>query len=98
MFSGVLILNPSKLDSDHVFIGGKMWAHWLTLCQPFYYYDIEKSFSVRPEKRWRGVFWYAYKRINGKLHNLYIGAAEDVTYKRLREIADQFEQLAAPDG
>lgn len=50
-------------------------TQWFDFCEKL---DLIDSFSfdrvtLRKEKRRGGLYWYAYKRINGKLINYYCG-------------------------
>lgn len=65
---GVLYTNDEhtgvKLDSAE-------WLEWLTLGRTFY---LEASgWTIRPEKRGRGLYWYAAKKIDGQTIKRYLG-------------------------
>src|SRR5438270_55389 len=49
------------------------WIGFLEDREPFYYQDGENGFSVRGQAHRLGYFWYAYKRIDGKLYKKYLG-------------------------
>lgn len=49
------------------------WNGFLEDRAAFYYQDGDKGFSVRGQEHRRGYFWYAYKRIDGKLYKRYLG-------------------------
>jgi len=34
-------------------------------------------------------YWYGYRRVDGKLHNVYVGRTSQLTQKKLRETADK---------
>ena len=48
----------------------------------------EHSFTARKETSKTGKdYWYAYRKVEGRLHKRYIGKSEDITSKRLSEVA-----------
>jgi hypothetical protein len=48
------------------------------------------SFTARHEQRQRGDnYWYAYRRVEGKLHNVYMGLSSQLTRQRLRETSEK---------
>jgi len=47
------------------------------------------SFSACKERRPSGEFWYATRKVNGKLRRAYIGEARRLTRARLEEVAHQ---------
>lgn len=49
--------------------------------------------SFRRERQRNGEFWYAYKRIDGRLRKVYVGRSEDLTAERLVEIVEKFRYL-----
>lgn len=54
----------------------------------FRYMAGERSFTARKETSKAGKdYWYAYRRVEGKLRKRYIGKAKEITSKRLSEIA-----------
>jgi uncharacterized small protein (DUF1192 family) len=61
-------------------------------------FNGEKSFTARKEtsKKGEGDYWYAYRRVEEKLHKRYIGKAEDVTLRRLEEVAVALESPPLP--
>ena len=69
------------------------WSMWLEDSTGFYYRHDQGSFTARKQHHRRGYFWYAYKRINGKLHKKYLGMRENVTAQRLADLASEFAGL-----
>ena len=49
----------------------------------------KRSFTARKEtsKNGQGDYWYAYRKVEGKLQKRYIGKTEDLTFQRLCDIA-----------
>lgn len=78
-------------DSDGIDLGSDAWQVWLEAGNTFYF-DDERfgSFTARAEKRRNGLSWYAFKKVDGKLHKHYLGRKAGLTLARLREVATLF--------
>lgn len=71
------------------------WQEWLALGQPFVVERlhsggyVEVAYTARCEraKDRRATRWYAYKRVAGRLHKLYLGLSRDLTLERLHNIS-----------
>jgi len=50
------------------------------------------TFTARKEQRPGGWYWYAYRRSQGKLHNVYLGKTEELTLERLNATAETLER------
>ncbi len=50
------------------------------------------TFTARKEQRPGGWYWYAYRRSQGKLHNVYLGKTEELTLERLNTTAEALER------
>ena len=80
--SGVLLLpdsaDPIQVDSAH-------WFAWLDEAHHFSYMSTRTSYrmTVRKEKRRHDLYWYAYLKDAGKLHNAYVGRSLAATAQRL---------------
>jgi LuxR family maltose regulon positive regulatory protein len=60
---------------------------WLTRHESFRIDLGRITFTVRAERKKRGGFyWYAYKRVNGRLFKRYLGTDEMITETHLRSI------------
>ncbi len=76
------------------------WVNW----QKFLKDETTKSFRfigpdgtscsvVKESRRGRGKkFWYAHKRLDGKLKRKYLGLSENVTYRKLKAVAFELSQ------
>lgn len=64
----------------------------------FRYLAGERSFTARKEtsKTGEADYWYAYRKVEGKLHKRYIGKSEDLTGWRLAKIASALDTLPEP--
>jgi hypothetical protein len=80
------------LYTDDVLTGIRVnstgWFDWLELGRSFY----AEGATFRCEKRRNSRFWYAYKRLDGKLRKKYVGRSEVLTLDRIKEIAQQIGQ------
>jgi hypothetical protein len=100
--SKVCELKGNQLETeDHevIKIGTPMWRRWLEYHSSFHYNPKAKSqqgFTARKEKsRGRATevdYWYGYRKVEGKLHKRYIGKSEDLTLKRLEEVARHLDE------
>lgn len=63
----------------------------------FYYYHghtyQQEGMSVRSQPHRNGFYWYAYKRIHGRLRKLYIGPPEAVTELKLAATYERFNHM-----
>lgn len=69
------------------------WLQWLETATTFYYQGEHTGFTVRPEKRRRRVFWYAFKKIDGKTRKKYIGNSQALTLEALQMIEKEWHSL-----
>lgn len=76
------------------------WQAWLARGEPF---QVEGTgpegwtvahFTARMEriKNKQSCFWYAYRRVGGKLRKLYLGRSADLTLDRLRAVAERIKE------
>ena len=79
--------DPIQVDSTH-------WFAWLDEAHHFSYMSIQGSYrmTVRKEKRRRDLYWYAYLKEAGKLHNAYMGRSSRLTAERLEQIIQQLAE------
>ncbi|MFM6266595.1 MAG: hypothetical protein ACKPFA_08855 [Dolichospermum sp.] len=78
-----------KIDSDR-------WFQWLGQNASFKFtagFGGENSYRARKEVLGGVVYWYAFKKVNGKLHKRYIGKPHEVTHKRLCEVAKSIRDV-----
>jgi hypothetical protein len=70
------------------------WRTWLTTATSFYYRPSNplEAFTVRKEKRRHSWYWYAYLKMDSKLHNAYVGRSEAVTTARLTQVAQSLQE------
>ncbi len=64
-------------------IGSRRWYAWLANITGFRFEGALGQFTARCEKR-RGLrYWYAYRRVHGKLYKAYLGKSEELSQERL---------------
>ena len=83
-------------NSTPVAVGSRAWFAWLATASSFCYTPTTSIYrlTVRKEKRRNTFYWYAYLKVDSKLHNAYLGPStrltvqclEAVTTKLLRQI------------
>lgn len=59
----------------------------------FVNYDINVQMTLRREIRSGRGYWYAYRRVLGKLHKRYVGQDEELTEKLLLTIAQKMPSV-----
>lgn len=86
----------AKLPSDKVVeVGSKLWFYWLD--QPetkSFRFNDEEGYTARKETA--NGYWYAYRKVEGKLHKRYIGVSEALTVERLAEVGELFSVPSQP--
>ena len=90
--AGSLVIRPGHT----IVIDTADWFDWLTSVSAFCYSCQSSSvrLTVRQEKRGAHFYWYGYSRIDGKLHNSYLGKVENLTQERLEEACQMIYQQA----
>lgn len=81
-------------------LGSPQWFAWLDTHLSFRYELPGATVTVRKEKRPAGVYWYAYRRVDGRLRNCYVGRSEEVTPERLDTMAHALRSsgIVSADG
>jgi LuxR family maltose regulon positive regulatory protein len=69
------------------------WSAWLEDAKTFYYSHPTGAFSARKQAHRHGYFWYAYKRIAGKLVKRYIGGREVIDQAKLEAMAASYSEI-----
>ena len=93
---GLLNLSDDPCPA-HVAVDSAGWFTWLE--QPetasFAFHGTEGGFTARKERRQRGGhYWIAYRKVAGKLRNVYLGKSPALTLERLMRAA--VELASAP--
>lgn len=104
----------SAAGSTTIAVGSPAWVAWLEHpdTRSYSFQDEHGHFTARKERRKRGgEYWVAYRKLQGKLRNVYLGKSADLTLAQLtaagaklaamqpttvpREALDQRTQLLA---
>jgi hypothetical protein len=91
-----------------IVVDSPAWFAWLTAptTHTFSYpvYDhahgyIDGFMTVRKERRQRGRgYWVAYRRCQGQVRKIYLGATAQLTQQRLDQLAQRFLVVRPDDG
>ena len=92
VLSGILYTND---EHTGIRVGSAAWWTWVETQQCFYY-QTERPFTARQEKRRKGQFWYAYRKSQNRLYKVYLGRADQLTPERLAEAARQLADRIVP--
>lgn len=96
---------PAQVNDQHLLpaggaapirVGSAGWRAWLTHehTTSFVYHGAAGRFTARRERQRNGWYWYAYRRVGGRLHKRYLGRAADLDAERLQLIAAEFTALS----
>jgi len=74
-------LSDGKLyEQLQLTIDGPTWFAWLDEVSSFAFRGQSGSYTARKETKQRGaVYWYAYRKTQGKLAKKYLGKTADLT-------------------
>ncbi|MCG8346618.1 MAG: LuxR C-terminal-related transcriptional regulator [Chloroflexales bacterium] len=83
-----MLYHAQSLDQP-IAVGSAAWRQWLAAAESrsFRFEHPRGSFTARREQINDGVYWYAYRKIAGKLRKTYLGKAENLTLDRLEVAA-----------
>lgn len=92
--------HKGKYSQNYVTVGregDKQWFEWLQSPsnRSVRVESIHSNFTLRKELRSGIAYWYAYKKINKKLHNRYVGESLTVTPNKLLDVAHYFWRVKA---
>lgn len=77
-------------------IGSSFWFSWLMEpdVKSFHYESDTGKFTARREERASSTndYWYAYRKIKGKLRKVYLGVGTELTSDRLEQVAIEIGQ------
>lgn len=80
----VLFATP---DAAPIPVGNEEWREWLERARSFRYDGPTGSYTARREQRAGRQFWYAYRRVDGKLRKTYMGRPPQLSAELLEETA-----------
>ncbi len=76
-------------------VGSPGWRSWVIDAERMSVNLGNIQFTIRRERVKRFCYFYAYKRIEGKLHKRYVGMETALTMQRLIEIGASFRRIIA---
>lgn len=76
-----------RFNRSMLHVGSTAWFEWLALNTRFTYRDASGSYTARCETRRGKPYWYAYKRVDGRLQKMYLGKSEELSLERLHSIS-----------
>ena len=82
-------------DNAPIVVDSSAWFDWLATVTSFCFSGhASVRLTVRYEKRGYRFYWYAYSRIDSKLHNVYLGSSSKLTQRHLDDACQQIYQRA----
>ena len=81
---------------ERIYIDTAAWLVWLDTVSSFCYSSPAHLYrlTLRREKRRQQSYWYAYCKIDAKLHNVYVGKTAQLTQARLEQACRQLSLKA----
>lgn len=93
--NGVLFLDRAGAhERTRISVGSDAWYSWLTTAHSFVFYGRTGHFTARTRRRKGTNYWYAARRLGGSLKELYLGKGEDITLRRLDDVAASINDVA----
>jgi hypothetical protein len=90
--------DPNKPLYPAIEVGSEFWFSWLREpdVKSFHFESDRGKFTARKEERATSTneYWYAYRKLQGKLRKVYMGAMDEITSERLEEVAAEISQSA----
>jgi LuxR family transcriptional regulator, maltose regulon positive regulatory protein len=74
------------------------WFRWVSEVPSFAFKGKADTYTARKELRHGDAYWYAYRRVGGKLAKRYIGSSSELTVARLEQIAEILAELTAREA
>src|SRR5581483_3950519 len=85
---GLLTYHADRQEAS-IPIESAAWWRWLAdeTTTTFHFQSPQGSFTARREQKSNGHYWYAYRKLHGKLRKAYLGKAEELSLPRLDTVA-----------
>lgn len=91
-----IFTDPSKFIFSSVAVDSATWFFWLKEpdIKSFHYQSGAGKFTARKEQRptSSNEYWYAYRKIGGKLRKVYLGLTQELIGDRLEQVALEISQ------
>lgn len=83
-------------QGERILVDSPAWFAWLETISTFCYSSPSHLYrlTLRCEPRRRQRYWYAYCKIDAKLHNVYVGKSERLTQACLEQVCRQLSLKA----
>lgn len=95
---GNICTDPNKPLYPAIEVGSEFWFSWLREpdVRSFHFESDQGKFTARKEERSTSTneYWYAYRKFQGKLRKVYLGAMDELTSDRLNQVAVEISQPA----
>src|SRR4051794_3935602 len=81
-----------------IVVGSPLWYDWLQEASAFTFKNDRGHFTAhkaRSSNRRGNWYWYAYRRQQGQLFNLYLGTTEHLTAQRLDEAVHELNRRSS---
>lgn len=76
-------------------VGFRQWFDWVENAETkSFRVDDGEGYTARKETA--NGYWYAYRKVEGKLHKRYIGISKALTMRRLAEVGELFDIPSQP--
>lgn len=92
IFGGVLYCDERGFS-----VGSEEWWQWLSRASvTTFYFESNlgtfSTFTARIESRSNSLYWYAFRKHQGKLYKAYLGRTENLTLAKLYQVAEQLDK------
>jgi hypothetical protein len=79
---------------ERISLDSPRWFAWLETATTFCYSNSDPLYrlTLRKEQRRHGWYWYAYLKVDAKLHNTYLGKSAALTLTRLEAASARLVQ------
>lgn len=88
--------DPDKPLYPVIKVGSEAWSSWLREpnVRSFHFENDQGKFTARKEERATSTneYWYAYRKVQGKLRKVYLGSMDELTSDRLNQVAAEISQ------
>ena len=91
---GDLLTYSTDQQEQSIVVGSTAWWQWLdaSSTSSFRFEEAGARFTARREQKGGGLYWYAYRKQQGRLHKTYLGRSEELTAERLARAAHTLDQ------
>lgn len=80
----VVVQGVLQTGADAIRVGTAAWHEWLASARKFAFRDDNGRFVARSQMRRNKAYWYAERRLSGRLAKTYLGRSEELTLEKLQ--------------